>query len=1286
MDDNSVSFQIIDISPDDKPIGDSFWDREFVLTFYGKTSDEKNVAVNVSGFKPYFYMRVPDSCGVSFTKQFLKIIMKFINSYKFGSKSIWNGVYCQDELTCSKSYNFYGLNYDVAYHEIKEYKFSKISFNSHGEMKKCISAIQDFHKYNYKFSRENKIACNFSKNKEPKVETIDKKIKLWFDQDHNCACVANLYESKIHPLLRFIHEKDIDSCGWVKVTVPDNKYIVSKEEKSFNVDIEIRDLPMKYINPIKSDDIASFITASFDIECDSSHGDFPNPVKDFKKVAIDIHESYFRTSQIGNSFGFKRKFIKKCIIDSFNGGSNEVQSIYTLNGKYSESSLESIIDEFSDTFIKEIDESKKNSKTRDSIINKITDILNTIKNEKGEHITIKGDPIIQIGTTFYKYGDSECYDRSIVVIGNEEYPDEKICDDIEGINVYECKTEKELLLKWKDLILFHNPDLITGYNIFGFDFDYINKRVDVLFPCNSKCKKNKTYSNCSFNCPKNQFYRLGRLMRNRESDIISSMDQENKTRTSQKYYNGYWEKKCQIQSKQLSSSGLGDNILKYISMDGRIIFDIQKEIQKGHALDSYKLDDVSAHFMKGKINDIGLMIDKKDKYIISRIKTNTLGNLKKNDYVSINVITKYGLVKYQHGKKFKIIGLNHNSNSIGIEGRISLKEYDKDIIYSEWSLSKDDVSPQDIFNFHKSGGSSGRAKIAKYCIMDCELCIHLLLQLDLIPNNIGMAVVSSVPLSYIFLRGQGIKIQSLVTKECSKRNTRIPTLVNFSEAKMDDGFEGAIVLEPEPGIYLEDPVSVLDYASLYPSSIIEKNLSHETFIGTKDDIDENLGKYEKILNKIPHHIIEYDDYVSELVGKTVKKSKADTKTVCYFAKRTPEKQGIIPIILETLLNERRNTRKRIKLTNDENKKKVLDGLQLAYKVTANSVYGQMGAKTSSIFFKKIAACTTSIGRQRIYDARDGVVLWAKDKGYNKPEVVYGDTDSVFVKFSRVHHETGKLLTGKEALQYCIDCGVKAGEWITENMMNPDWDADIYGKGPQDLEYEKTFFPFILISKKRYTGDKYELKSDKPKERTSMGIVMKRRDNASIVKYVFGNVIEIIMNQKDIDMALKWLRDTLKKIIEGEMDESMFVISKSLRGYYKNPEGIAHKVLADRMAERNPGNKPKPNDRIPYVYREVNDKPIITGYKMIPERVEDGKFKNGKTKYKTIKVKGPPKFKKVNILQGDRIEHPDYMKQNNLPIDYKFYISNQIMNPVKQVFDLEKDPEETQELFNIFIKK
>ena len=182
----------------------------------------------------------------------------------------------------------------------------------------------------------------------------------------------------------------------------------------------------------------------------------------------------------------------------------------------------------------------------------------------------------------------------------------------------------------------------------------------------------------------------------------------------------------------------------------------------------------------------------------------------------------------------------------------------------------------------------------------------------------------------------------------------------------------------------------------------------------------------------------------------------------------------------------------------------------------------------------------------------------------------------------------------------------------------------------------------------------------------MGIVMKRRDNAPIVKYVFGNVIEIIMNQRCVDMAIVWLKKVLDRIKAGQEDESKFIISKSLRGYYKNPEGIAHKVLADRMAERNPGDKPKPNDRIPYAYIKLEDTELFD---------YNNPFKSGPRK-------GKPRPKKV--LQGNRIEHPDFIKERGLKIDYGFYISNQIMNPVKQVLDLEKDENETKEFFNKFL--
>ena len=184
-----------------------------------------------------------------------------------------------------------------------------------------------------------------------------------------------------------------------------------------------------------------------------------------------------------------------------------------------------------------------------------------------------------------------------------------------------------------------------------------------------------------------------------------------------------------------------------------------------------------------------------------------------------------------------------------------------------------------------------------------------------------------------------------------------------------------------------------------------------------------------------------------------------------------------------------------------------------------------------------------------------------------------------------------------------------------------------------MEYEKTFDPFCLLSKKRYVGNLYETDPDKYKLK-SMGIVLKRRDNAPIVKIIYGGIIDKIMKDGDIKSAVNWTRRQLREFIQGKYGLHTLILSKTLSSYYKDPDRIAHKVLADRMADRDPGNKPQVNDRIPFIYIDVSNT----------------KFKN-------------------STLQGDKIEHPDYINENNLKPDYEHYITNQIMKPVSQIFGL-----------------
>ena len=240
-------------------------------------------------------------------------------------------------------------------------------------------------------------------------------------------------------------------------------------------------------------------------------------------------------------------------------------------------------------------------------------------------------------------------------------------------------------------------------------------------------------------------------------------------------------------------------------------------------------------------------------------------------------------------------------------------------------------------------------------------------------------------------------------------------------------------------------------------------------------------------------------------------------------------------------------------------------------------------------------------------------------------------------------EHGQEKLGKDRLQASIDKSIELSNAFKPHL-----------KPPHDAEYEKTFWPFIILSKKRYVGNLYEEDVDKFKEK-SMGIVLKRRDNANILKKVYGGMINIILNQNDIAKSIAFLKNQLNLIQNESIPVGDLIISKTLKGSYADPSKISHKVLADRMLERDPGSAPQVNDRVQYVYIHNPDK---------------------------------------RALQGERIESPEYIKANDIKIDYSFYITNQIMKPVCQLLSLvlesisgyRKPPGYFEELETKYVKK
>jgi DNA polymerase elongation subunit (family B) len=412
--------------------------------------------------------------------------------------------------------------------------------------------------------------------------------------------------------------------------------------------------------------------------------------------------------------------------------------------------------------------------------------------------------------------------------------------------------------------------------------------------------------------------------------------------------------------------------------------------------------------------------------------------------------------------------------------------------------------------------------------------------------------------------------------------------------------------------------------------------------------------------------ITYDTYKYE--RKTEKGAEVKVicgKKICRYVQFEGEEKGIMPTVLRELLASRKATRKLIKyktvtlktgesysgLLNDTsivtengvikfNKedvettedtytdfmKNVFDKRQASKKVVANSLYGQSGAKTSAFYDKDIAASTTAMGRKLLLYGKRVIEECYKNrivetkkfgKVRTRCETIYGDTDSAFISFN-LEDLSGEKIKGKKALEITIDLAIEAGKLASKFL-----------KAPHDLEYEKTFMPFLLLSKKRYVGMLYETDPNKCKMK-SMGIVLKRRDNAPCVKDCYGTIVDLLMKGESADVAANFVKTYIKGMVDEKVGLDKLIISKSLNGFYKNPNSIGHKVLADRIGKRDPGNKPSVGSRIPFVYIQTKNK-----------------------------VK----------LQGDRIEDPEYIKLNNLKPDYSYYITNQIMKPVTQIFNL-----------------
>lgn len=315
-------------------------------------------------------------------------------------------------------------------------------------------------------------------------------------------------------------------------------------------------------------------------------------------------------------------------------------------------------------------------------------------------------------------------------------------------------------------------------------------------------------------------------------------------------------------------------------------------------------------------------------------------------------------------------GTNHYKRLV-MQGRINfdlliyimrekkLDMYKLDFVSKEYLKdAKVDVSPKEMFKLFREGTPIGIKKVGVYCIQDTCLPMRLMDKLDVIPVMIEMSKITCVPFSFLIYKGQQIKVFSQITRDCRNKGYVVPHLYPDNDHLR---FKGATVLTAKSKAYFGDPVTTLDFASLYPTLMMANNICYTSYV-----IDE---KYDN-LPGVDYLTVEWEEDEEELNEKqeSYTPPKYTGKKLQYRYRYAQNNESILPTLLNELYTSRKAVKKMMGKEDDPFKKSVLNSRQLAIKVSMNSIYGFLASQM--VKCKALARTVTTIGRQMLVSTQD----------------------------------------------------------------------------------------------------------------------------------------------------------------------------------------------------------------------------------------------------------------------------------------------------------------------------
>lgn len=439
-----------------------------------------------------------------------------------------------------------------------------------------------------------------------------------------------------------------------------------------------------------------------------------------------------------------------------------------------------------------------------------------------------------------------------------------------------------------------------------------------------------------------------------------------------------------------------------------------------------------------------------------------------------------------------------------------------------------------------------------YLCQRAKFCVSIVDKLDILGRTGELARVFGVDFMSVLTRGSQFRVESMLARVAHARDFVLLSAQREQVFGQPAVESLPLVMEPMSALYV-DPVIVLDFQSLYPSMIIAHNLCFSTMMG-------NINRIRSWSEA--RHLGVVQDYVPP----TAKSFGEDGLERFFVAPNgemfvtAEERRGVLPQMLDEVLTTRVMVKNALKGVNDdEQTARLLNARQFGLKMIANVTYGYASASFSGRMpCANLADAIVQCGR----DALERIVQYVDGELQESTgaSVVYGDTDSIFVKVPGA--------TKQEAFE--------VGGRIVEKALT-------MFPVPVRLQLEKIYHPCVLLTKKRYVGYAYESGDQAVPVFDAKGIETVRRDSCALVQTTMEQSLRILFETRDISRVKRYVQRVCQRVIANRLALSNYIFRKEVRlGSYKEGHMPPAAIVASRAMEVDPRAAPRYGERVAFV--------------------------------------------------------------------------------------------------------